>query len=117
MAKEVIQYVQEIEMQIANQKKETQQAIEEIKTIAQNEIGQLHQQFEEKLSAHRAEREYQKDERLTLDQAYFDQQVAQQDHVFQKVYNQKHEEMAKQIVEEVLNQYGYRQDEEVNTVS
>lgn len=117
MAKEVIQYIQEIEMQIAAQESETKQVIDTIKAIGRQEISQLHQQFEEKLATHRAQRESQKDEQLALDESYQDQQVAHKTQGLEKKYHEKQEQLTKQIVEEVLNQYGYRQNEKADTVS
>lgn len=117
MAKEVIQVIQDIETQITNRQQETRKAIEQINTTYQHEVSQLHQLLEEKLAAHRSTRENEMQETLALDKAYYDNEVEKKSQALKAIYNEKQKEMTKRILEEVLNQYGYRQDEKADTVS
>ncbi|GAA0352268.1 hypothetical protein GCM10008932_01570 [Alkalibacterium iburiense] len=117
MNREAINYVIEAEARVEQLLARAEEDIKEINNQSESELQKRSKQSEQEIDAYRGEKENEMQEFLERDKETFQRDVAETEKQYELAYEEKKNDLANRIAEEVLRRYGNSENEKANTIS
>ncbi|UUX33640.1 hypothetical protein [Fundicoccus culcitae] len=114
MSTDVIDYLREIEVQIEYKRREVAETLQTLDDGHRKAVEELERNYQAELTDYLREKEQANQARLELEEAALQQTFSEKREALLAQYEQQKDQLVERIVKEVLNQYGYRQNEEVD---
>ncbi|MGO4928924.1 hypothetical protein ACTQ5J_10060 [Fundicoccus sp. Sow4_F4] len=117
MSIKVIDYIKDIEVQIEYSRREFEETIQFIENNLRKEIDELQRVYQADLNDYTEMKTSELEARLALEEEQLTQEFSQKKAALEAQFDQHKDQIVDRILKEVLNQYGYRQNEETDTLS
>ncbi len=117
MSIKVIDYIKEIEVQIEYRRREYEETLHFIENNLRKEVDEFQRGYQNDLAEYAKMKASQLDARLSLEEEQLAQEFLQKKAALEAQFEQQKNQIVDRIVKEVLNQYGYRQNEETDALS
>lgn len=117
MSIKVIDYIKDIEVQIEYSRREFEETLQFIENNLRKEVDELQRVYQADLSEYSEAKTSELDARLALEKEQLTQEFLQKKEALEAQFDQQKDQIVDRILKEVLNQYGYRQNEEADALS
>ncbi len=117
MSIKVIDYIRDIEVQIEYSRREFEETIQFIENNHRKEVDELQRVFQADLASYSEMKTIELDARLELEEQKLAEEFSQKKMALEAQFEQQTDQIVDRILKEVLDQYGYRQNEEADALS
>lgn len=117
MSIKVIDYIKDIEVQIEYSRREFEETIQFIENNLRKEVDELKRVYQADLADYSERKTSDLDARLAAEEEQLAQEFTQKKAALEVQFEQQKNQIVDRILKEVLNQYGYRQNEEADALS
>lgn len=117
MSTDVIEYLRDIEVQVEYRRREVANEIQSLEDNHKKKLNEMERSYQAELTAYSSKESEQMKTRLEEDVQQLKQTFIEKKEILNSRYEAEKDLIVQRIVKEVLSQYGYRQNEEVNNPS